>query len=147
MPLTIPFRYASLIGCPQALRLGGIIGADGYVLDDPRKSEWQSALAAVEDADHLHGDGLRADESAIGEELNVAWGFHEISADKMPEILAFFVTAPAAEAAKKRDAEEAAAAAAAAPAPATQPAGNDGEEEEEAGAETSAGGYSRRREL
>ena len=79
----------------QPPRRAGLLDADGYLADDPRRTEWREVLRA--DAKlmaQLPGpspnglsDTLRADESAVSEALNVAWAMHEIVSDQIEATL------------------------------------------------------------
>eukprot|EP00316_Scyphosphaera_apsteinii_P020767 CAMPEP_0119314500 /NCGR_PEP_ID=MMETSP1333-20130426/32946_1 /TAXON_ID=418940 /ORGANISM="Scyphosphaera apsteinii, Strain RCC1455" /LENGTH=355 /DNA_ID=CAMNT_0007319619 /DNA_START=23 /DNA_END=1090 /DNA_ORIENTATION=+ len=73
----------------KALLEAGLIDAVNHMLiDDPRRSNWREAVAqapglAVSLPGTAEGvaDTLIADQSALAEELNVAWAQHEIIAD------------------------------------------------------------------
>jgi hypothetical protein len=68
---------ASLV---DALNRGGFLNSEGFLRQDPRQSTWRRAL--LETAAHALGnDTLLADQSAINEELNVAWAQHEFISD------------------------------------------------------------------
>ena len=72
-----------------ALQRGGYLDAHFRLLSDPRRSQWRNSVQ------HLGaklGDHFRADESALSEELNRAWGSHEITADHFEEALEFLET-------------------------------------------------------
>lgn len=65
-----------------ALRGAGLINDAGFLVDDPRRTEWRAALwDRGLNASQLGGDTLAPDASPIAEELNVAWAGHEITAD------------------------------------------------------------------
>lgn len=86
---------AAAIQLHGALKRAGLLDADGYLADDPRRTEWREVLRA--DAKlmaQLPGpspngpsDTLRADESAVSEALNVAWAMHEIVSDQIEATL------------------------------------------------------------
>lgn len=74
-----------------ALRDAGLLDKEGFLVRDPRAgggAEWRSALAPLQGL--LGPDALRADASAVAEELNLAWAEHEITADDINATLAFF---------------------------------------------------------
>ncbi len=73
----------------EALRAAGLLNGTGFLLSDPRRSEWRHALRNVT-RPALANDTLAPDASPIAEELNVAWAAHELTADAMNETLAFF---------------------------------------------------------
>ena len=60
------------------LRDAGMLDTEGYLRDDPRASDWRSALGAHAKA---MGDSMRPDASGLSEVLNVAYASHELSAD------------------------------------------------------------------
>ena len=55
-----------------ALRRGGFLDDQGYLLEDPRRSDWRSVVRPV-----VTTDSLVAHASPISEILNVAWAEHE----------------------------------------------------------------------
>eukprot|EP00937_MAST-01D_sp_MAST-1D-sp2_P001590 g1590.t1 len=68
----------------------GAEGAD-LLLQDPRRSDWREVLrAAPAVASVLKGDSLVADESALAEEMNVAWAMHELTAEHIEDTLSWF---------------------------------------------------------
>lgn len=75
----------------NALNHGGMIEANtGFLKEDPRQSNWRVVLKRDSYASSVSAsvkDSLVEDESAIAEELNVAWCLHEISADGFEELL------------------------------------------------------------
>ena len=86
-----PGTAAALHG---ALKRAGLLDSDGFLQNDPRRTEWREAIGASPGLrDSLPGpspgttDSLRADESAVAEALNVAWAAHEIASDPMEATL------------------------------------------------------------
>lgn len=73
----------------SALKDAGHVGAEGTLLADPRTSGWRS-IGALRKA--AKSDSLVADQSAISEELNVAFAAHEISADAIDQALLFLLS-------------------------------------------------------
>eukprot|EP01007_Sphenomonas_quadrangularis_P000416 NODE_1260_length_937_cov_100.299550_g1045_i0.p1 GENE.NODE_1260_length_937_cov_100.299550_g1045_i0~~NODE_1260_length_937_cov_100.299550_g1045_i0.p1 ORF type:complete len:290 (+),score=62.60 NODE_1260_length_937_cov_100.299550_g1045_i0:22-870(+) len=71
-----------------ALRSKGIIDGLGRLHEDPRQTDWRHALAAAPGLSAI--DSLEADRSAVAEELNVAWAYHEASAEHVAVMLEFF---------------------------------------------------------
>lgn len=74
------------------LKIAGILDDAGRLKEDPRRSNWRNVLQHLLQSGHLHSDTLEADKSAISEELNLAFAYHEITADFMSETLQFFLT-------------------------------------------------------
>ena len=79
-----------------ALRRAGLLDADGYLANDPRRTPWRDALASAALRAALPGpaaggapDSLVGDQSAVAEALNVAWAAHEIASDPMATTLAW----------------------------------------------------------
>ena len=83
----IPFQPGGTgLTFEQSERLVAALNAEnylinGYLRDDPRKSQWRS-LAEFKAVSAETGDPLTADASGISEVLNVAWAEHEITADQ-----------------------------------------------------------------
>lgn len=77
----------------KRLQTEGFLDKDGYLLRDPRRSDWREALRkTTNDAPPLvalEKDSLVADESAISEVMNVAYGMHEMTRDGVKEGLEF----------------------------------------------------------
>jgi len=80
----------------RVLDKAGLLDAAGKLIDDPRGSAWRDAVRGASGLlEQLPGiapgvaDSLQADESAVAEELNVAWAAHEITADFMAQTLAW----------------------------------------------------------
>jgi hypothetical protein len=71
-------RLAESEAMAAKLRDAGMLDTEGYLRDDPRASDWRSALGA--DAKAM-GDSMRPDASGLSEVLNVAYASHELSAD------------------------------------------------------------------
>lgn len=71
-------RLAESKAMAAKLRDAGMLDTEGYLRDDPRASDWRSALGA--DAKAM-GDSMRPDASGLSEVLNVAYASHELSAD------------------------------------------------------------------
>jgi hypothetical protein len=65
-----------------ALRDAGLLDSEGYLREDPRRSEWREALRRQ--AARI-GDSMVPDESPIAEVLNVAYAAHELCADGFDE--------------------------------------------------------------
>ncbi len=70
----------------------------GMLLEDPRGSDWRRLVetapgglaGALPGARPGEKDSLEADQSAVAEELNVAWASHEITSDYMGQTLEWF---------------------------------------------------------
>jgi hypothetical protein len=80
-----------------ALRHAGFTDASGYLLHDPRGSDWR--LVLERSSPHITGIedmAMGPDESALSEALNVAYAFHEFCATSIEETFAFFEKAAAA---------------------------------------------------
>lgn len=81
----------------EALLRGGFIDSTTLMLvDDPRHTDWRSAVQqamSAASAQHpaLAAQSLVADESPISELINVAWAQHEITDESIEEVLDFFV--------------------------------------------------------
>ena len=60
----------------QALRDGGFVDASGFLVDDPRRTNWRDAVRPVVPE---AVDSLVADASPVSEVLNVAWARHEFT--------------------------------------------------------------------
>lgn len=83
----------------HALERASLLDGQGKLRDDPRRSDWREAVRAAPGAPTLseqlpgvapgHADSLQPDASALSEELNVAWAMHEITADFMPQTIAW----------------------------------------------------------
>ena len=75
----------------DALVAAGLLAeSDSLLTQDPRGGRWRIALRAHEPATHVVyalGDSLEPDESAISEELNVAWAMHEITSQNIDSTL------------------------------------------------------------
>lgn len=71
----------------KAITDGGLLDSSGHLVEDPRRSNWRSVLKHL--ADRMN-DSLVADRSPLSEELNRAWGAHEMTADRFDETLDFF---------------------------------------------------------
>lgn len=71
-----------------ALKEGEFIEATGHLSFDPRASQWRTAVHRL--ASRMN-DSLVADQSPLSEELNRAWGAHEITSDHFSEVLDFFI--------------------------------------------------------
>lgn len=72
-----------------ALVSGGVINSDGHVIDDPRSSDWRSAVT------HLKTrmkDSLENNLSPLEELLYRAYAQHEITSDHFSDVLEFFQT-------------------------------------------------------
>ena len=86
---------AAAIQLHGALKRAGLLDADGYLADDPRRTGWREVLRADAKlmaqlpgpAPNGPSDTLRADESAVAEALNVAWAMHEIVSDQIDATL------------------------------------------------------------
>jgi hypothetical protein len=65
------------------LRENNFLDQDGYLLQDPRQSDWRKILEPYAKG----GDTLTADKSALSEVLNAAFGMHEMSRDGIREAL------------------------------------------------------------
>jgi len=97
-----PYNSTSSAAAFDALSSAKLLDAGGMLLSDPRSSDWREALAAAAQgngvlAAALEEDSLEPDRSALAETLNVLWARHEIVADAMPEVLAFFAESLARE--------------------------------------------------
>ncbi|KAL3945072.1 MAG: hypothetical protein SGBAC_000863 [Bacillariaceae sp.] len=68
----------------QSLQQGGFLDAHGYLKQDPRGSDWRSAVQPFAES-----DTLVADESAVAEVMNVAYSMHEMSREGVAEGLDF----------------------------------------------------------
>lgn len=66
-----------------------IVDSDGYLYEDPRLTDWRSALNGINL--YPHEDTFEADKSPISEVLNVAWAHHEITADYNQRMISFFL--------------------------------------------------------
>ena len=75
-------RLAESARMAAALRDAGLLDSEGYLREDPRRSEWREALRRH--AARI-GDSMVPDESPIAEVLNVAYAAHELSADGFDE--------------------------------------------------------------
>jgi len=73
-----------------AIKGGGLLDDQGLLLEDPRSSQWREVVKA-RFPELLQFDSLNADESAISEELNVAWAMHEFTGDFVRQTLDFFL--------------------------------------------------------
>ena len=60
----------------SALRDGGFVDASGFLVDDPRRTNWRDAVRPVVPE---AVDSLVADASPVSEILNVAWARHEFT--------------------------------------------------------------------
>jgi len=70
----------------KALNEAGILDKDGFLKEDPRRSNWRTILRPVVP----EADSLVADRSAVSEVLNVAWAMHEMSRDGVEDALSLF---------------------------------------------------------
>jgi hypothetical protein len=68
----------------QSLQQGGFLDAQGYLKQDPRGSDWRSAVQPFAES-----DTLLANQSAISEIMNVAYSMHEMSREGVAEGLDF----------------------------------------------------------
>ena len=68
----------------QALRDGGFVDASGFLVDDPRRTNWRDAVRPVVPE---AVDSLVADASPVSEILNVAWARHEFTDAHLEESL------------------------------------------------------------
>jgi hypothetical protein len=75
-------RLAESARMAAALRDAGLLDSEGYLREDPRRSEWREALRRQ--AARI-GDSMVPDESPIAEVLNVAYAAHELCADGFDE--------------------------------------------------------------
>lgn len=71
----------------KAIADGGLLDGIGALAEDPRRSNWRSVVKHL--ADRMN-DSLVADKSPLSEELNRAWGAHEMTADRFDDTLDFF---------------------------------------------------------
>jgi len=71
----------------EAFRAGGLLDKDGFLLQDPRGSDWREVVIAKEKVPQ--GDSLIADESPLSELLNVAFARHEFTSQFGLETLDF----------------------------------------------------------
>ncbi|CAJ1445966.1 unnamed protein product [Effrenium voratum] len=65
---------------------GGVIDSSGYLQEDPRARGWVSAAKELLPEEL---DSLEPDESCLAELMNVAWAFHEFTAEFAPQIIDF----------------------------------------------------------
>jgi hypothetical protein len=68
----------------SALRDGGFVDASGFLVDDPRRTNWRDAVRPVVPE---AVDSLVADASPVSEILNVAWARHEFTDAHLEESL------------------------------------------------------------
>eukprot|EP00980_Cylindrotheca_fusiformis_P020986 scaffold7987_cov200-Cylindrotheca_fusiformis.AAC.15 len=68
----------------DSLKSGGYVDEAGFLLEDPRQSDWRSAVRTFSGS-----DSLIADESALAEVMNVAYGLHEMTREGVREGLDF----------------------------------------------------------
>ncbi|CAJ1890912.1 unnamed protein product [Cylindrotheca closterium] len=68
----------------QSLQQGGFLDSQGYLKDDPRGSDWRSAVQPFAES-----DTLMADQSAISEVMNAAYSMHEMSREGVAKGLDF----------------------------------------------------------
>jgi len=73
-----------------ALKQNGYLDAEGLVVEDPRRSSWRDIVA--QSAGLQTFDGLKADESAISEEMNVAFSMHELTSQCNEEMMRFILS-------------------------------------------------------
>lgn len=68
----------------------GLLDASGYLLEDPRltSTQWQPLLE--QNVPVVKDMNLKVEESAIHEELNLAWAEHELVSDNISSVLNFF---------------------------------------------------------
>jgi hypothetical protein len=100
LPITEEF-FADRTGCPTgdsesiwaAFLADGVINSSGFLVEDPRQSAWRESILRSPKLSHYRSSALAADQSAISEEMNVAYALHEITSDYMPQILQFFSSA------------------------------------------------------
>ena len=71
----------------DAFKKHEVINDKGFLIGDPRSSDWRSALSSLSFYDELR---LTPDESPIAEELNVLWAGHEIIARTTDEMIDWF---------------------------------------------------------
>lgn len=69
-----------------AMRDAGFLDADGWLLRDPRHSNWRDAVQHLKSR---MNDSLVPDQSPFSEHLNKAWAFHEATADYFSDALQF----------------------------------------------------------
>uniref|UniRef100_A0A6U4HBT8 Uncharacterized protein n=1 Tax=Vitrella brassicaformis TaxID=1169539 RepID=A0A6U4HBT8_9ALVE len=90
----------------KALRDKQLIDEDGFLKENPRDSHrcpWRELFDLTVTEIKDRGISLTADESAISEELNIAWASHEITAEFTKETLDWFASRGDMSKLKKRD--------------------------------------------
>jgi hypothetical protein len=70
------------------LRHAKMLNSDGMLLEDPRRSDWRSALGG---SAAKVGDSMVSDASPLSEVMNVAWGVHEMTRDGVKEAVEFLL--------------------------------------------------------
>lgn len=73
----------------SALASKNVIGSDGHVVKDPRRSDWRSAVTHLKTRMH---DSLENNLSPLEELLYRAYAQHEITSDHFSDVLDFFQT-------------------------------------------------------
>jgi len=76
----------------DGLRESGYLDSDGFLKEDPRRSEWRSIVIQSVGQRVLREeleDNLKADQSAISEVMNVAFSMHELTAQCFEEMKVF----------------------------------------------------------
>lgn len=68
----------------KTLEKEGFLDSDGFLLHNPRRSDWRSFISAFAGDDNLEADG-----SSISEVMNVAYGQHEMTRDGVAEGLEY----------------------------------------------------------
>lgn len=94
--------YDTSRGIVRALHSCSLVDDTGFLLHDPRVTKWRDCLGLYPwvvhniSKDSGHGndlytlaDSLKADESPVSEELNVAYAMHELTANYMPDMINF----------------------------------------------------------
>jgi len=73
------------------LKSNGFLDEDNLLKEDPRRSEWRESVKESLGLDTLRRikDNLVGDKSAISEEMNVAFSFHELTTQCNEEMLRF----------------------------------------------------------
>lgn len=74
----------------EALNKAGYLDTQGFLLEDPRTSNWREiALKSIPHIVPLR-DSLQADQSPISELMSVAWASHEITDEYIDDVINFF---------------------------------------------------------
>lgn len=76
-----------VVAVQTALKEAGFLEATGHLIVDPRATQWRSAVRHLA---RRMNDSLIRDRSPLSEELNRAWGTHEMTADYFSNVLDFF---------------------------------------------------------